>query len=241
MFFQKVKRVGKGFADIPFINKNGVERWWNVNAVKLSDSQYMAFVKDITERKYVEDKLKINKKLLRTFMDSAPDSYHLYDSQLRLIEFNEQATRSGINENMIGKHILEITNDIEKTGRYEEYLKVIETGKTFYREDIVGSNKDECRHVTIRAFKAGSGMGLIISDVTDAVHSETQYRKLLELSNDAIFLHDFDSKIIDVNARACELLGYSREQLLSMKIQDFHHTESAGVVGSNKLKNEGDS
>ncbi len=50
---------------------------------------------------------------------------------------------------------------------------------------------------------------------------ELQYRTLFEHSNDAIFVHR-DGRIIDVNRRACEMLGMSRKQLLTMEIHQLH-------------------
>ena len=48
-----------------------------------------------------------------------------------------------------------------------------------------------------------------------------QYRKLFEESNDAVFLHTSTGKIFDVNSLACQILGYSREKLLSMNMSDL--------------------
>lgn len=55
---------------------------------------------------------------------------------------------------------------------------------------------------------------------------ETQIlrRKLLdafhEQSTDAMFVHDFYGRFIDVNQQACDSLGYSRDQLLGMTVFD---------------------
>jgi PAS domain S-box-containing protein len=41
---------------------------------------------------------------------------------------------------------------------------------------------------------------------------------LLENAADAIFLENFENKIIDVSKKACDLLGYTREELNGMKL-----------------------
>jgi len=46
--------------------------------------------------------------------------------------------------------------------------------------------------------------------------NEERYRRLFELSNDAVFLYDFEGNILDVNSKACDMLGYDRESLLKM-------------------------
>jgi len=37
---------------------------------------------------------------------------------------------------------------------------------------------------------------------------------------DALFVHDHSGRFIEVNAKACEVLGYTREELLSMYVSD---------------------
>lgn len=39
--------------------------------------------------------------------------------------------------------------------------------------------------------------------------SEANYRSIYDSANDAIFVHDYEGKILDVNARALEMFGYS--------------------------------
>lgn len=67
--------------------------------------------------------------------------------------------------------------------------------------------------------------------------SEERFRKLFEQSNDAIFIHQA-GKIIDVNQRACDMLGYTKEQLLSMEITDLY-PENEFTETSRKIRNPG--
>jgi len=48
--------------------------------------------------------------------------------------------------------------------------------------------------------------------------SEYDTKQLIEYLPEALFLEDFDGNILDVNAETCELLGYSREELLNQDI-----------------------
>jgi formate hydrogenlyase transcriptional activator len=52
------------------------------------------------------------------------------------------------------------------------------------------------------------------------LESERRFRMLAEQAGDAFFIHDYTGAIFDVNRRACETLGYTREELLTMKISD---------------------
>jgi PAS domain S-box-containing protein len=52
--------------------------------------------------------------------------------------------------------------------------------------------------------------------------SEASYRAIFEASEDAIFVHDFDTgAIVDVNPRACVAYGYTREELQTLNIGDL--------------------
>lgn len=51
--------------------------------------------------------------------------------------------------------------------------------------------------------------------------SELKYRSFFESSIDAIFLTSPDGKIISVNKAACEMLGYSEEEMICFNMSDF--------------------
>jgi PAS domain S-box-containing protein len=59
---------------------------------------------------------------------------------------------------------------------------------------------------------------------------EERYRTLFDSSNDAIFIHDLEGRILEVNRVACERLGYTREELLSMTPDDLDAPEYVPLV-----------
>ena len=60
---------------------------------------------------------------------------------------------------------------------------------------------------------------------SDQIEKELRYQALVEQSGDAFIVHDFNGKFIEVNQRACDSLGYTKEELLTMSVtsieQDF--------------------
>jgi PAS domain S-box-containing protein len=81
-------------------------------------------------------------------------------------------------------------------------------------------------------------------DTTERKRSEESlrlFRMLLDQSNDAIEVVDPETlRFIDVNGRACTDLGYSREELLSMKVYDISsNAESLNVSITEELRNSG--
>lgn len=63
--------------------------------------------------------------------------------------------------------------------------------------------------------------------------SEQRFRVLIDQGVDCFFLYDMDSRFIDVNQRACDTLGYSREEMLSMTVENID-TEAVNEVYKEK-------
>lgn len=68
---------------------------------------------------------------------------------------------------------------------------------------------------------------ICLEDITDVknaqfalMESEERFRTLFDGAGDAIFLIDSSAQIIDVNQHACEVLGYSKSELLKMKVPE---------------------
>jgi hypothetical protein len=55
--------------------------------------------------------------------------------------------------------------------------------------------------------------------------SEARYRLLFNSASDSIFIHDLKGRILEVNQRACERLGYSRKELLTLSPADIDAPE----------------
>jgi len=77
------------------------------------------------------------------------------------------------------------------------------------------------------------------------LESERNYRDLFNNSNDAIFVHDADTgEIVDVNRTACELFGYSVDELRSLSLADVSsneppYTQREALRWIHRAKNEG--
>jgi PAS domain S-box-containing protein len=59
-----------------------------------------------------------------------------------------------------------------------------------------------------------------------ANETNQKYRNLFESSMDAILIVDDNQQYVDVNSAACELLGYTKEELLTKKIGDIVATDT---------------
>jgi PAS domain S-box-containing protein len=96
------------------------------------------------------------------------------------------------------------------------------------------------RDFSLRAEKHGNDeVGHLVDDFNamigqiekrnrDLIASEKRFRTLVDQAVDAFFLFDPEGSIVDVNQRGCESLGYTRDEVLSLSIQDIDAGEAAG-------------
>ena len=69
---------------------------------------------------------------------------------------------------------------------------------------------------------------------TASQESEERYQTLFEYADDAIFFESDKEEIVDMNQRACELFGYSAEELMQMKTTALYlENESGRSIYSN--------
>ncbi len=55
--------------------------------------------------------------------------------------------------------------------------------------------------------------------------SEAQYRGIFEASTDGMIISDFAGRILEVNPAACRIHGYTREEMLNLKIEEIIHPD----------------
>lgn len=56
--FNELLKTGKSSIEVPYITKSGAKRYWIIDAVKITDDQYIGFTTDITKRKEAEERVK---------------------------------------------------------------------------------------------------------------------------------------------------------------------------------------
>jgi PAS domain S-box-containing protein len=118
---------------------------------------------------------------LQSFMASATEGFAVYDSDLELVSINKTALKifpaGSTEENLRGKHILEIAPSLKETGRYVKYAEVIQTGRALHFDDIIPDAQFGERHLSLHAFKVGTGLGMIFSDITEGKRAEDELKK----------------------------------------------------------------
>lgn len=132
------------------------------------------------ERKEAEEILRHNRKMLSLFMDSSTEGMAILDSDLNFLEVNEATTRilGQPREVFEGTNVRDLSPDAVRSGRYQKYLDVVRTGEPFITEDRLDHPSFGHRHLFLRAFRVGDGMGIILTDITERIHGEREKRKM---------------------------------------------------------------
>jgi PAS domain S-box-containing protein len=134
----------------------------------------------------------------------------------------------------IGKYCFEEFEGRDAVCPHCPGVEAIATGRPAMAETR-GVRADGSRHYArVQAFPIlddeGAPVGFIevVEDINEQKlaeerrrESEERFRLLVEHAADAFFLHDAEARILDVNRQTCESLGYTREELLSLSVQEF--------------------
>jgi len=203
---------------------------------KIIGSQGLLF--DITNTKRVEAAIRKQQAFLSIVLDNLPAIVFAKDLNGRYILTNRthQAVLGATKEEILGKTGFDFhPPNLARAYQQEEEL-VIKTGQASLPKEELAFNHTlgEYRwHLTSRIpLKDESGqvcgvLGISL-DVTDRKKtiealekSEAKYRTLIDQVADIVLLHDLMGRIVDVNRRAIELLGYDRNELLNMSIGEL--------------------
>jgi PAS domain S-box-containing protein len=193
---------------------------------------------DITERKRAEEAVQRSQAMLAEAQAIAHVGSWEWDVQTGNVEWSEEVYRIfGLDPKQFTPEIDSILalSPPEERNRGQELLaRVIETGEVgSYEQRFRRPDGSFGTYISTFAGRYDDDGNLIrmvgvAHDITERKRaeeklreSERRFRSLVEQAADAFFLSDpRDGQILDVNRQACESLGYSREELLSMKLAD---------------------
>jgi len=202
---------------------------------------------DITKQKKAESRIQESKRRLKDFIDSATDSFVFFDSELNILEVNKahmEMFHPGINpQDIIGKNLAEIVPNLRETGRYDDFMKVMETGIPFFADNIIPYPKFGMRNLSLKAFKMEGGLGTITADITRQkqteralYESEKWHRNFLENLSDVVYEADSSGNITYVNKMAESLTGVPLKEIIGKPFLPFFEKKSQEVAADVYLR-----
>ncbi|AKB86122.1 PAS domain S-box protein [Methanococcoides methylutens] len=228
---------------IPMITKQGVSIPVEVKVTPgkwNGKDAYFAICRDISDRQNAEHLLKKEKDKLQNYLDIVGVIIFAVDRDQNVISINRKGCRmfgrpeSGI----IGKkwYDLGFSEEFSFQGR-KTFPKIMKGDKNVmeYSESSIVTGTGEARiiawHTVVLKDDDGQITGLLCSgeDVTEfreaesaLKSSEEKYRVVFNASLDGITIHEKENyRLLDINARGCEMSGYSREEVLGRTAEDI--------------------
>jgi PAS domain S-box-containing protein len=225
------------------VSSHGEGKWVEINVIPIDwegEPATLSFLNDISDRKQAELELETSADIVRTI----PSGLFIYQfeppERLILLDGNPAAERlTGIRiDEWRGKEFNQIWPQALEQGVTKSFLGAMTSGEMFETEDLYYRDQRLEGAFRVRAFSVpGERLCVAFEVITERkraeqglVESEKRFRRLFEESNDAVFLSDFDGMIIDVNAAACDMLGYDRATLTRKTLSHLHIRDNFSVA-----------
>jgi PAS domain S-box-containing protein len=189
----------------------------------------LGIARDITERKRAEEEVSRQKTLLQTIFDNIPAMIAFYDpnGQIEMVNRALEKTLGWSSEEISEIGLLE--KCYPDPHYREEVLKYMINAEPGWRDFRTTTKNHRTIDTTWSNVKCPDGFSIGIGqDITERKKaeqalrdSEEKHRTYVENAPDGIFITDSNGRYIDANRAACRMTGYSRDELLNMRIMDL--------------------
>jgi two-component system cell cycle sensor histidine kinase/response regulator CckA len=167
------------------------------------------------------------------FLESIPDTVGLIDTNGNVLMINKAGAESlgrSIDE-IIGRNASEIIFGDVYELRRSKWEEVIRTGKISYLEDERNGKHFETWFSPVFNAKGRvESIAVFAHDVTDRKKMLERDKIMLKTCIDGFWLVDTNGRILEVNDAYCRMSGYSRDELLTMSIQDVEEMEDSQEI-----------
>ena len=218
----------------------------SLSPLQLAGQEFVvSSVRDTSERMRSQKSVRQREERFRLLIDTIPVCISYTDKQQRY-QLNNKVYEEwfGLSrEEITGRHVKEILGDTVYAASKSRIEAALD-GKEQTFEAVLPKLEGGTRHVLVNYMPEGhtedqvEGFFTVVIDISERIEaekavqeSERKFRKIFEHSNDPIFLLEpAGNLIVDANARACEMLDYSREELLSIGIAAIHPDEMPELI-----------
>jgi PAS domain S-box-containing protein len=231
-----------------FISKDGKRHFNEVSASLIRDAKgkpvgFRGISRDITKRKQEEEERKQDAERYRTILEEINEGCSEFDLTGTWTFTNEAAANilGYTPAELIGKNYKEVTDEDSGRKLFHAFNGLYQTGRPFRGLEAEFLTKQGIRRVNeisgaLLRDEKGQPVGFraLARDITERkwaedalLQSEARYFSIIESIGDAYFETDLTGMTTFVNDRACEDLGYTREELLHMSNRDLQDEASA--------------
>ena len=191
-------------------------------------------VRDITERKKIEEELRESEKRYRSIVEHANDAFYIHDFKGKILDCNDNACRmlGWSREELLGAHLNRIDSPRERELMPKRLAENVKKGYLVFDGEHV---RKDGSHVMINVSSrvvSREGDGIVQSFVRDISErkkteealreSEEKYRTLAESSPEMIYLVDGQGFVRYVNKAALAIFKGGRESVVGKHLRDLY-------------------
>lgn len=209
----------------------------------------IGIVEDISERVQIEDALRQSEANFQDLFNSAPVAY-LYAGIDGLVKnVNEAAIELFGYELEVfhGTRVIDLYAD-ESKSKARKIFENFRQGIRVETEEMVYKTKNGREFqglLSVSPVKDESGQIVrsrsIIINITARKQAEEKFATIIQGSLDGFWVVDSEGRILDVNRAYCQMIGYTREELLTMSISDVEEVENPDEIAQHikKIQEQG--
>ncbi len=196
-------------------------------------------IAQFSERKHAEDQLRRTNATLEALIQSSPITVISLDLHGRVMRWNKAAERlfGWTEAEIMGRHLLMVPEDQEEEAR--RTLALWRKGVVTTDVEVVRRTRDGSLIPMSRSGGAlRDGQGEVIGTIANLVdirdrkrseaalrESEERFRAMFEQAAVGIAEVTTGGRWLRVNQRLCDILGYTRDELLERTFQDITHPD----------------
>jgi PAS domain S-box-containing protein len=221
---------------------DGSLTWISINAVPLFDATQavvgaVTSFFDITQRKASDRELEAERQLNTRIIETSPFGICIYDENGDCLAANPAMARDiGASLPQVLAQNYHRIASWKRTGLHDLALSALKGDEplTMAGPVVTTFGKDAWLELTCRGLDLGGrrGLMLVTRDLTEAKlaeqaldEKEIRYRTLVQQASDGIFIAAPNGRYSEVNDAGCRMLGYSREEILAMRMDDLLQPE----------------
>ena len=207
------------------------------------------FANDVTEQVLSRHKIEESQKRYKELIQNLPVATYSCDAEGHILIYNKAASALWGREPEIGKDVNGALRSYDTNNNliiFDSYpmIAALKKGKKINREEIIierpnGERRNVMPHPVAFVDASGQITGAVnvLTDITEIKRaekalkeSEKKYRKIVEMSQEGIWLFDENQKTSFANKKMGKILEYSPEEMIGKEIHFFMDEEGKKIT-----------
>jgi PAS domain S-box-containing protein len=198
-------------------------------------SRLVGSVQDVTELSGALRQTAEALNLMETLQSASPVGFAFMDPEFRIVRVNATLAEisGGVPDELIGRTVADVIPDLWV--RLEAvYRQVLDTGEPIVNVEVEGELSSASGHrfwlascYPVRIEDQVIGIGVVVVDITEREEANRLRAAVMDTMVEGLYVLDEDGCLTLMNSAACEMLGWSEEELLGKPAHAAIHFQHA--------------